>query len=183
MSKTATFSVSGQNWVVVTYPDSVTKSGSSSISLSVYSWFSGTLQVYCGLWGWQSFSIAAGTSTITSTLFGLSNSYGGVDYDSYKSSLVSNTVLTSSDIKVGYMYLPMLINMAGEDVTVTGASPDSNVEIELSDFIDVWVYNSSGVPKRATNIYVYNSSGVPKEATAFYVYNSSGEPKNAMAYG
>lgn len=46
---------------------------------------------------------------------------------------------------------------------------------------NVYVYNSSGAPKRAEHIYVYNSSGVPKEASDLYVYNSSGVPKSAFA--
>lgn len=41
----------------------------------------------------------------------------------------------------------------------------------------VWVANSSGQYKRATNIYVYDSSGKPRKATSITVYDSSGKPK------
>lgn len=43
--------------------------------------------------------------------------------------------------------------------------------------IPIFVYNSSGVPKRATNVYVYNSSGKPVLARGITVYDSSGKPK------
>ena len=40
----------------------------------------------------------------------------------------------------------------------------------------VWVYNASGVPKRG-QVYVYDSTGKPRKATGIWVYDSTGKPR------
>ena len=86
---------------------------------------------------------------------------------------LKGTMTHTSSINGRVRELPAFIVFAGNNNTDTGYD---NAQIIIEAAGGVYVYNSSGVPKRATAIYVYNSSGAPKLATTVTVYDSSGNP-------
>lgn len=109
------------------------------------------------------------------------NNYGVLDIRSFNTSNCLYGGGTYGSYSFTFDAFIMFGNSSGSgkaygDIATSAAAPYT-IAAKGSKQWDLWVYNSSGVPKRAQDVYVYNSSGVPKAATNIYVYNSSGVPK------